>query len=226
VIQSIDVVLDRTDPALLIESIKALLHSIFFHRVFGNVQPLTRDILDVTFPYTDDPDLESLIDSQTRSFLRYIDTHPPPTVGPSADVQGDITQLQKEGAAKSQVAIHFYEKVTRRASWWASKAAESEVCWEKWELNCQFLPIARTEREKTKARRIMENQLSAALLKIVMLTQKTDHIPPITTNEANPFPYQIVVPSSTVQPVGLGMDGEGWGAVLKKTLFDATTGQN
>ena len=27
----------------------ALLHSIFFHRVFGNIQPLTRDILDVTF---------------------------------------------------------------------------------------------------------------------------------------------------------------------------------
>lgn len=27
----------------------ALLHSIFFHRIFGNIQPLTRDILDVTF---------------------------------------------------------------------------------------------------------------------------------------------------------------------------------
>jgi hypothetical protein len=47
---------------------------------------------------------------------------------------------------KSQLAIYFYEKVTRRASWWASKAAESEVCWEKWELNCEFLPIARHER--------------------------------------------------------------------------------
>jgi hypothetical protein len=61
VIQSIDVVLDRTDQTLLVESIKgstlwyllilALLHSIFFHRVFGNVQPLTRDIFDVTFVY-------------------------------------------------------------------------------------------------------------------------------------------------------------------------------
>lgn len=37
----------------------------------------------------------------------------------------------------------------------------------------------------------MENQLSSALLKVVMLTQKTDHIPPITSNEANPFPYQV-----------------------------------
>jgi len=47
---------------------------------------------------------------------------------------------------KSQLAIHFYEKVTRRASWWAAKPAESEVCWEKWEINCEFLPIARNER--------------------------------------------------------------------------------
>lgn len=37
----------------------------------------------------------------------------------------------------------------------------------------------------------MESELSAALRKIVVLTQKTDHIPPITTNEANPFPYQV-----------------------------------
>jgi autophagy-related protein 101 len=40
----------------------------------------------------------------------------------------------------------------------------------------------------------MENQLASALLRIVVLTQKTDHIPPITTNEANPFPYQVYSP--------------------------------
>ena len=62
VVHSIDIILDRTDPALLLESLqgkkswdkniltlKGLLHSIFFHRIFGNVQPLTREILDVTF---------------------------------------------------------------------------------------------------------------------------------------------------------------------------------
>jgi len=37
----------------------------------------------------------------------------------------------------------------------------------------------------------MEGQLLSALSEIVILTQKTDHIPPITTNEANPFPYQV-----------------------------------
>lgn len=45
--------------------------------------------------------------------------------------------------------------------------------------------------DKQRARSVMENQLSSALRRIVALTQKTDHIPPITTNEANPFPYQV-----------------------------------
>jgi hypothetical protein len=114
------------------------------------------------------------------------------------------TQTSKEGIVKAQISVDFYEKVTRRASWWATKAAESEVCWERWELNCEFLPIARNERGTThsihtlkgidrgRARRTMENQLASALLRIVVLTQKTDHIPPITTNEANPFPYQVL----------------------------------
>jgi Autophagy-related protein 101 len=123
------------------------------------------------------------------------------------------------------MSIQFFEKVTRRASWWASKAAESEVCWEKWDINCEFLPLSRNDRgtstlsqaclwralspfypfvvyiawlvltplvvDRSKARAVMEGQLTAALRKIVFLTQRTDHIPPITTNEANPFPYQV-----------------------------------
>jgi Autophagy-related protein 101 len=60
IVHSIDVVLDRADQALLIDALTgepslrdadnlALLHSIFFHRVFGNITPITKDVLDVTF---------------------------------------------------------------------------------------------------------------------------------------------------------------------------------
>jgi hypothetical protein len=35
--------------------------------------------------------------------------------------------------------------------------------------------------------------------------------------------FHIVIPTSSI-PAGL--EGEGWGAALKKTLFDATTGPN
>jgi hypothetical protein len=40
-------------------------------------------------------------------------------------------------------------------------------------------------------RKKMEEQLSLALEKVVAEAEKTDHIPSITTNEANPFPYQV-----------------------------------
>ena len=40
----------------------------------------------------------------------------------------------------------------------------------------------------------MEDMLLKAAMKIVTtVNREKDHIPPITTSEANPFPYQIVI---------------------------------
>ncbi len=56
--------------------------------------------------------------------------------------------------------------------------------------------------ERVKVRKAMETMLQRTALKIVtIVTRNTDHIPPITTSEANPFPYQIVI----------NPRGEGWG---------------
>jgi Autophagy-related protein 101 len=99
----------------------------------------------------DDPELQALIESKTNAFIRYVDSLPQssstaPTPQSTSDSPADAAQISKEGTIKSQIEIHFYEKVTRRASWWTAKISESEVCWEKWELNCEFLPVTRNER--------------------------------------------------------------------------------
>lgn len=40
----------------------------------------------------------------------------------------------------------------------------------------------------------MEKSLQKAAMKVVSIaSEEKDHIPPITTNETNPFPYQILV---------------------------------
>ena len=40
----------------------------------------------------------------------------------------------------------------------------------------------------------MESSLHKAAMKIVAIVNRDkDHIPPITTSDANPFPYQIVL---------------------------------
>jgi hypothetical protein len=36
----------------------------------------------------------------------------------------------------------------------------------------------------------MESQLESTLQKILAVTENTDHIPPIKSNDANPFPYR------------------------------------
>lgn len=40
----------------------------------------------------------------------------------------------------------------------------------------------------------MENMLQKAAMKILSIVNRDkDHIPPITTSDANPFPYRIIV---------------------------------
>lgn len=51
----------------------------------------------------------------------------------------------------------------------------------------------------------MEQTLSATVMKLVTcVNAHKDHIPPITTSEANPFPYQIHVNNPGGVGVGVG----------------------
>lgn len=50
-----------------------------------------------------------------------------------------------------------------------------------------------------KVRRAMTKSLEKAAHKIIaIVNREKDHIPPITTTDANPFPYQIVVNPKSV----------------------------
>ncbi|KAF2176300.1 DUF1649-domain-containing protein [Zopfia rhizophila CBS 207.26] len=169
------------DPACVKDVVKAILHTIFFHRYFSSISPLTRDLLDLTLPAIDDVDLETLIDQRTAALVRAIEsTH------------------QQRG--RGQLAVQFFEK-RRRKTYFFGKADE-EVCWEQWTLDVT-LATPRTETDVLKVRRAMEKSLHKAALKIVNIVNRDkDHIPPITTTDANPFPYQVVVnPKAT----------DGWG---------------
>jgi autophagy-related protein 101 len=116
------------------------------------------------------------------------------------------------------MAVQFFEKKRRKA--WFTKG-EEEVCWEQWTLDVT-LATPRTESgmktlrlwcwdvtddftllERAKVRKAMEAMLIKAAMKIVTtVNREKDHIPPITTSEANPFPYQIVI----------NPNRDGWGA--------------
>lgn len=53
---------------------------------------------------------------------------------------------------------------------------------------------ARSEPEAQRNRRVMERQLQRSAMKVMgIVNRERAHIPPITTNESNPFPYQVIV---------------------------------
>ncbi|KAG8847541.1 hypothetical protein FRB96_001588 [Tulasnella sp. 330] len=69
----LDIVLERPQSK---DVMRALLHAILFHRLFGIVKPQTIDVLDVTFPGVSDPDIESQVNSKVDALWRALDTIP------------------------------------------------------------------------------------------------------------------------------------------------------
>lgn len=69
---------------------------------------------------------------------------------------------------------------------------------------------ARSEPEAQRNRRVMERQLQKSAMKVIgVVNRERAHIPPITTNESNPFPYQILVnPSGGKEGGAAGLGGK------------------
>ena len=162
----------RTDKPI------GVLHTIFFHRFFTPLRPATHDVLDLTLPYVSEDDIEDLIEQRTIDFLRQLES-------------ATTTQYSQAQPKACRLVVQFSEK-KRKKSWFATKTDE-ETVWENWVLEFT-LTSARSEPESTRNRRLMEKQLHAAAMQIVKTVNvERNHIPPITTNESNPFPFQILV---------------------------------
>jgi len=159
---------------------EGILHTIFFHRFFTPLSPATHDVLDLTLPYVTESEIETLVDQRTTTVLRHLDT-----------VSQQTSPQYSAKAGRGILVVQFLER-KRRKGWFVAKADE-ETVWENWVIEVT-LTSARSEPEAARNRRQMEKQLHAAAMKIVDTANKErNHIPPITTNESNPFPYQILV---------------------------------
>ncbi|OJJ41378.1 hypothetical protein ASPWEDRAFT_179115 [Aspergillus wentii DTO 134E9] len=166
--------------------LKGVLNLIFFHRYFPSIRPTTFDVLDFTLPAINDEDLETLIESRVTSLIRQ---HLSSAASAHEGGGGG-------GGVRGRIAVEFYEKRRRKSGMWFGGLAgkgEEEVCWEIWTLDVT-IATPRTESERAKVRKAMENMLQKAALKILAVVNRDkDHIPPITTSDSNPFPYRIVL---------------------------------
>ncbi|KAG0366393.1 hypothetical protein BC939DRAFT_447873 [Gamsiella multidivaricata] len=169
---------------LLKDALRAILHTILFHRVFANIKPKDMDILDLTIPIIDDDEVDRLVEEKIAAFIKAADVNP---------------------HSKGQIGVMFYEKRTKRA-WFSSTS--SEVCWEQWAITINIVTNT-NEKDKQRSIKNMEKALSSLFLNILRtVNERKDHIPPITTSDGNPFPYQIVIPSAA----------DTWGSMFKRML--------
>jgi hypothetical protein len=118
------------DPRSVVPLVHAVLHTIFFHRFFPSLAPRTLECLDLTLPYVDDDELETMIQQRAAALGRQLD----------AERSTSLQQQQQYGAkagtgagsgGRAQVEVQFFEKRRRKA--WLSRGDE-EVCWESWTL--------------------------------------------------------------------------------------------
>ncbi|KAL1302289.1 hypothetical protein AAFC00_002707 [Neodothiora populina] len=180
---ALDLFADRTNAR---DVARGILHLIFFHRMFASITPSTLDVLDVALPRVIDNDLDAVVDQRVNDLLRQLDHDYP----------------QQHGG-RGQIAIHFSERKRRKG--WFGNTNDDELIWETWIISFT-MASPRTESDTYKVRKATEKSLDNAFAKVMSIVARdTAHIPPITTNEGNPFPYSIQVKSKN----------EGWGRGIR-----------
>ncbi|RYO82096.1 hypothetical protein DL763_008367 [Monosporascus cannonballus] len=218
------------DPPSVRDVVKGILHTIFFHRFFPSVAPRSREVLDVTLPYVADAELDTMIERRADELAQQLDAE---RINNNNNNNNNSNNNNSNSAKKAiggsrrgggggaaglgiggvgggggdgrgTITVQFFEK-KRRKAWYGGR--DEEVCWESWTVKVTVAE-PRTESERAKVRAAMAQTLTATVMKLVTcVNSHKDHIPPITTSEANPFPYQI-----HVSPSGSGGGGAGGGA--------------
>ncbi|KAI0202273.1 DUF1649-domain-containing protein [Astrocystis sublimbata] len=192
------------DPASVRDVVRGILHTIFFHRFFPSLIPRSREVLDIRLPFVDDAELDTMIEKRAAQLARELDaerTHSSSTA-PSVPLHHHLSQQRGAAAAaqvstggRGNVSVQFFER-KRRKTWYMRAAyggGDEEICWESWTVKVTVVE-PRTESERAKVRKAMEQTLLTTAMKIVTsVGTYKDHIPPIMTSETNPFPYQINV---------------------------------
>ncbi|KAI0640313.1 autophagy-related protein [Trametes polyzona] len=165
---TIDLVLDRLQTK---EVLRAVLHSILFHRLFGTVKPRTFEVLDVTMPGVDDDDITRQVEEKIDAFWRGVEGVP-----------------NKRG----QIVVTFSEKRPRK-SWFLM--GEEEIPWEQWIINAEIRQPSDRERQKFNADLAATLTKSLQTMLVHSSSEKGRSAVPLITNATSisPFPIKMAV---------------------------------
>jgi autophagy-related protein 101 len=112
---SIDVFADKANAK---DVVTGILHTIFWYRIFANLDPSYHDVLDIPIPWIQDVNLQTLVEQRVDQFVRQID----------ADVNDQSQNT------RGQLVVQFSERERRRKKGWFG-AKDEDLVWETWTLN-------------------------------------------------------------------------------------------
>eukprot|EP00164_Ancoracysta_twista_P003773 GFYU01005058.1.p1 GENE.GFYU01005058.1~~GFYU01005058.1.p1 ORF type:complete len:199 (-),score=33.24 GFYU01005058.1:454-1050(-) len=161
-------------PHQVKEVLRCLCQTILFNRALGSLRPrdVDSDLFDITYPRCGDPAMDRLVESKIEEFVRFLD---------------------KNDYRKGQLVLSFFERRVKKV--WFSKH-EEKVYWETWTMNVDITPEIDHPGERQVVHQRVEEALRECLMQIVQIVnEKRDHIPPVTTTDVAPFPYEITIPN-------------------------------
>ncbi|KAK0622936.1 autophagy-related protein [Immersiella caudata] len=183
------------DPNSVRDVVRGILNLIFFLRFFPTVTPRTRDVLGLELSYVAEAEIETLIEQRVTTLVRQLEAERSQPHHPQHQSLGS-----GNGSGRGQVTVQFFDK-KRPKSWFRGN---DEVCWESWIIKVTVAD-PKTEGERAKVRKATVTTLHNTVFKIITLVNAhKDHIPPITTQDSNPFPYEI--------SINQHKSAEGWAA--------------
>ncbi|EJU02520.1 DUF1649-domain-containing protein [Dacryopinax primogenitus] len=153
------------------EALRALLHLILFHRLFGCIKPRTTEIFDLTLPAVDEPEIDNIVNIKIDQFWK---------------------TLESSANSRAQMIVVFSEKRTKK-SWFTSN--EEEVPWEKWIIEAQLTSKADPPQRNNAQNSVTRSHLQRCMQRVLEhVDEKRDAVPPIQAQTLVPFPMSITVP--------------------------------
>ncbi|KGR02937.1 hypothetical protein MG1_01183 [Candida albicans GC75] len=197
----INVIAERS---VLRESLKGIIWTIFFNRLFGPITPVTNEFMNVSYPMANNlPDLDSLIDEKVNRILN------------------QITEVSNQ----AKINVQFLSKSSnkKKTGWFGNSTynvQDNLVVWESWLINVESLPLDQVSNGESKNVQTSIQNFANNLTRIYDIADKfKEHIPPITSLDSAPFPYKIIIPEKKSDHNRDYHTGEeGWGTYIKKIL--------
>ncbi|KAI0652745.1 hypothetical protein C8Q79DRAFT_939193 [Trametes meyenii] len=162
-------VLDRLQTK---EVLRAVLHAVLFHRLFGTVKPRTFEVLDVTMPGVEDGAMAELVEKNVDAFWR--------------GVEGGVNK-------RGQILVTLSEKRPRKS--WFLMGGEEEIPWEQWVINAEIRQPSDRERQKFNAELAATLTKSLQTMLVYSSSEKGRSVVPLITDaqSISPFPIKMTV---------------------------------